>query len=344
MDTVAADAAALRQAVALLTKSAGDAELSHGLKGRLYLAKSGWILLSVPNALGRGAFEALNEPGAELPVNGATGQYNAHISVMRPEEIAQIGGADKVVERGKEFGFTLGPVRTVVPAGWAEMSKCWFIEVNSPELERLRKSYGLSGLPNNGQYKFHITFAVRRKNVLRENPVAVSRGSIHRLAETVQKAAGDSSFYLNAARNHLDNLATGGRTVWQPGQGLFGNLANHVNAIRRRGAADINAAEQWRRLQFAAQRMNYHNLLRDVEAQLRQGAAWGNQGARDYHQVVRRVLQQHLRNLDADLATNDFLHYLQTGRNPVVNHPVDMLMQGQMPLGSLLLGTPKGGG
>lgn len=145
-------------------------ELSYSLRGKLYLSSSGWILLSVPNALGRGAFEALREPGTELP-GAREGGYNAHISVIRPEELEQIGGPDKIDERGHEFSFTLGPVRSVTPTSWDGVSKVWFIEVQSPELERLRKSYGLPALPNDNRYKFHITFAVRRRGVLRESSI-----------------------------------------------------------------------------------------------------------------------------------------------------------------------------
>ena len=32
------------------------------------MVKSGWVLLSVPNALVRGCFAALDEPGVELPL------------------------------------------------------------------------------------------------------------------------------------------------------------------------------------------------------------------------------------------------------------------------------------
>lgn len=151
-------------------KGAADAVLSYGLAGRLYLSSSGWLLLSVPNSFIRGCFQALSENGAELP-RRSDGTLNAHISVMRPEEIEQIGGADKITERGKLFRYTLGPVRDVNPAGWEEMERCWFVEVNSPELSQLRRSYGLSSLPNNDKYKFHITFAVRRKGVLRNTDV-----------------------------------------------------------------------------------------------------------------------------------------------------------------------------
>jgi hypothetical protein len=160
----------------LLEKQGADTpDLSYGLKGRLYLSQSGWLMLAVPNALGRGAFQALNVPGAEMPLQDSTGQYNAHISVMRPEEIMTLGGPDKVLERGKEFSYTLGPVREVNPEGWEEMERCWFIQVRSPDLEKLRKSYGLSPLPSNNKYDFHITFAVRRKHVTRDNNVMMRR-------------------------------------------------------------------------------------------------------------------------------------------------------------------------
>lgn len=146
-------------------------QLSYGLSGRLYLSRSGWLLLQVPNALGQGAFTALDELGVELPKN-KDGVYNAHISVIRPEELETIGGPEAVTERGKTFRYTLGQVRSTKPSGWSEMSRVWFIEVQSPELEQLRRSYGLPSLPNQGKFKFHITFAVRRVNTLRTNDVA----------------------------------------------------------------------------------------------------------------------------------------------------------------------------
>lgn len=147
-------------------KEAGDAQTTHSLAGRLYLSASGWLLLSVPNAIGRGAFAALDEAGAELPLKD--GVYTAHISVMRPDEIEQLGGPDKISERGKAFHYTLGPVRTVAPTTWDGVSRVWYITVNSPELRELRRSYGLSAQPNE-DWDFHVTFAVRKTGVLSQN-------------------------------------------------------------------------------------------------------------------------------------------------------------------------------
>jgi hypothetical protein len=154
-----------------LCKSAGAPETAQSLVGTLYLSHGGWVLLSVPNSLGRGAFAALDEQGVELPKNSA-GLYNAHVSVIRPNELEQIGGPGRITERGKQFRYTLGPVQTVKPDGWADVERVWMIRVHSPELERLRRSYGLSSLPNKDQYAFHITIGIRRSKVLQRNEIS----------------------------------------------------------------------------------------------------------------------------------------------------------------------------
>jgi len=153
-------------------KEAGDRELVYNLSGRLHLSSSGWLMLSVPNALVRGIFSAMSEPGIELPPDGPDGNLNAHISVMRPSDIDLVGGPDALTERGKQYTYTLGRIYAVEPEGWPEMSKVWYVQVHSPELQQLRRSYGLSSLPNDGKYDFHVTVAVRRKKVLGRNDTA----------------------------------------------------------------------------------------------------------------------------------------------------------------------------
>lgn len=167
-------------AAAWLTKS-GAVGTNHYLTGRLYVSKSGWLLLSVPNALVRGVFDAMTAPGAELPTmrafKGEAAEnelLNAHISVMTAEEVDQIG-ADKINERGHHFHYALGQIREFSPKT-ETLSRVWAIQVASPELAALRKSYGLTPLPN-GDHQFHITVAVRRKKVLQPNDVAKVDGS-----------------------------------------------------------------------------------------------------------------------------------------------------------------------
>ena len=161
----------VKQAYDLGVKMASDLTPAYDLAGMLYAKHSerhggAWLMLSVPNAMVRGVFDALDARGVELPPSGEGRGLEAHISVMRPEEIDKIGGIDKITERGKRFNYRIGGLVKCKPEGWSEMSDCWMLKVHSPELQELRRSYGLSSLPKNGEFEFHITVAVRRKGVL----------------------------------------------------------------------------------------------------------------------------------------------------------------------------------
>lgn len=150
------------------------AATSPPLQGQLYAASTGWLLLSVPNPLAYGVFASLTEPGIELPPGDAGSPFTAHISVMRAEEVAAIGGPDGIKERGQRFTYTLDGLADVEPAGWPEMERVWFLRAESHELEKLRTSYGLSALPNNGKNAFHVSVAVRRRSVRRvRDPISV---------------------------------------------------------------------------------------------------------------------------------------------------------------------------
>jgi ADP-ribose pyrophosphatase YjhB (NUDIX family) len=176
-----------------LSKSAKIAGAEYHLSGRLYLAKSGWLLLAVPNALVRGVFDAISHAGVELPLAGTMNVpnvdkelLNAHISAMTAEEVERIGPG-RINERGHSFKYSLGPVKEITPGNIDGVSKIWAIQVSSPELSALRKSYGLSALPN-GDHPFHITVAVRKRNVLRANDVskfdtAAGRGELKAAAD-----------------------------------------------------------------------------------------------------------------------------------------------------------------
>ena len=256
-------------------KQASDTELSYGMGGMLYLSDSGWLLLQVPNALVRGAFAALQEPGVELPPSGPEGRLNAHISVIRPEELETIGGPEVVVERGKTFRYSLGEIRTVRPAGWEEMDRVWFIKVRSPDLEKLRKSYGLSARPKNNEFDFHITIAVRKKKVLVTSDVTVSRarpelmnkndiGEIIRNAiadgksRTIKVAANPLSDAFPKMKHTLANNMFGRNSylglglkrwkpTWMPDSSLSKNILANLNNIQHEAqdqlTKDINGQQ-----------------------------------------------------------------------------------------------------
>jgi hypothetical protein len=123
-------------------------------------------MLLIPNSVVRGIHAALCEPGVELPLKD--GNLRAHLTVFRPEDIDKIGGAEKITERGKHFRFQLGPLKVVKPRGWDDVSAAFIVHCESPELKRLRCTYGLTPLPN-GNHPFHITIGVRRTGVLHHN-------------------------------------------------------------------------------------------------------------------------------------------------------------------------------
>jgi 8-oxo-dGTP pyrophosphatase MutT (NUDIX family) len=88
---------------------------------------------------------------------------------MTSAELDEVG-ANNINERGHSFRYSLGAVKEITPKNIDGVSKLWAIQILSPELSALRKSYGLSSLPKDEA--FHITVAVRRKNVLRDNDIS----------------------------------------------------------------------------------------------------------------------------------------------------------------------------
>ena len=154
----------LGEAVVLLKEAAAK---THSLSGELYGSSKGALLLSVPNALVRGAFSALDENGLVLPNQG---KFNAHIVVMTPEEVSKTGGLSKITERGKHFHYNLGPLHEGPITNSFDFSKVWFLSVASPELAQFRKTYGLDSGP--GKHGFNIVVALRKLGVLGRNEIS----------------------------------------------------------------------------------------------------------------------------------------------------------------------------
>ena len=161
-----------------VVKCGEESEPAYSLAGMLYAVPSGWVLLSVPNGLIRGLFSALAEPGIELPTH--EGKLNAHIPVFSPKEVKKIGGLDAITERGKFFRYSLGRLESTQPEDWPGIDRIWFLRVYSPELQALRRSYGLSSLPEDGRKVFHILVARRKRGVLSRSDTAKNKtAAIH---------------------------------------------------------------------------------------------------------------------------------------------------------------------
>lgn len=135
--------------------------------GELQLTQSGHLVLTVPSAFIRGQFATLDAPGIELPMTESS-RLASHIIVMTPAELANKGN---ITERGKQFSYRLGDIseqtgdyRNNTTPAWRNASKLYVMPVHSPELQRLRKTYGLE--PRD----LKLVVAMVKRNVLRRGP------------------------------------------------------------------------------------------------------------------------------------------------------------------------------
>ena len=138
------------------------------MAGLLQATKSGHLILGVPTALVRGVFDAMSEPGISMPTSVDGGALRAGIVVMTPSELESVGGASSVSERGKQYPYSLGELVEASARGWPGVSACWHLRVKSPELGKLRRSYGLPTKVE-GDSDFSIVIACRKSGVLSSN-------------------------------------------------------------------------------------------------------------------------------------------------------------------------------
>ena len=138
------------------------------MAGLLQATKSGHLILGVPTALVRGVFDAMSEPGISMPTSVDGGALRAGIVVMTPSELESVGGATSISERGKQYPYSLGELVEASARGWPGVSACWHLRVKSPELGKLRRSYGLPTKVE-GDSDFSIVIACRKSGVLSSN-------------------------------------------------------------------------------------------------------------------------------------------------------------------------------
>lgn len=143
------------------------------MTGLLQATSSGYLLVGVPAALARGIYDAMDEPGISFPAAVDGGALRAGIVVMTPKEIEQIGGADKITERGKQFPYNLGGLEEAPATNWPGVSVCWHLRIYAPELGKLRRTYGLPTKVE-GDNDFSIVVACRKTGVLISNTTSKS--------------------------------------------------------------------------------------------------------------------------------------------------------------------------
>ena len=77
---------------------------------------------------------------------------------MYPDEIKKYG-IKKVKECGDVISFVPQTCQVVHPPKWKEIDEVYFVVVEAPQLDQIRKKYGLP----KREYDFHITIGVKPK-------------------------------------------------------------------------------------------------------------------------------------------------------------------------------------
>ena len=131
------------------------------LKGKLKQTKNGFTYLDINDDIVDGLFSLIDEDGIKKPPYNQK-KYNSigtHISIIKDSEVEE--NDLEIKEVGKEYNFTLGEFKSTDPEGWDGVEEVYFIQVHSPELEELRKKYGLSKKIDG--HEFHITIAIEEE-------------------------------------------------------------------------------------------------------------------------------------------------------------------------------------
>jgi hypothetical protein len=123
-------------------------------QGILKKNQDGYVYLKIPDRYVKRLFPLIKEPGFSIPyaIRRHT-KVGAHISVFYKDETRLFGPMNEI---GKIYTFEPRNIKRV-RAGAKEYI---ILEVRAPELENLRKRYGLS--PKLLNHEFHITLAEKR--------------------------------------------------------------------------------------------------------------------------------------------------------------------------------------
>lgn len=145
-----------------LRKLASDA-VDVVFSGELRQTADGFVFVNVANSIFEGFLPLLGPEVEQPPKNERHyDDIGAHISVIKQKEVEENHIRFKDV--GKKISYKmLGVQKVEDPDGWEEMEAVWLIPVYAPELEKIRKSYGLS--PKIKDHEFHITLGVQKRLV-----------------------------------------------------------------------------------------------------------------------------------------------------------------------------------
>jgi hypothetical protein len=129
------------------------------LSGTLIQDERGFVFLNVVNEYIYELMPFIDSTSLTLPpyFEGLF-KHGAHVSVILPNELKDEFRSELL---GKEINFSVTGCYSTSPENWLEIEKVWFLNLESPELNLLRKSMDLSSYLFDQQ--FHITIAVKKR-------------------------------------------------------------------------------------------------------------------------------------------------------------------------------------
>lgn len=99
-----------------------------------------------------------NDGFVEPPYFGSPESARAHLTVIYPDEMIKYG-VEKIDECEETINFIPKLCQVVRPPQMQAIDEVYFIVVEAPALDRIRKKYGLP----KREYDFHITIGVKPK-------------------------------------------------------------------------------------------------------------------------------------------------------------------------------------
>jgi DNA-directed RNA polymerase beta subunit len=135
------------------------------------VASKPWVYVEVDQGIADSALKALQDEGIDIEKS----PHGAHITVLRNDEAKEMiekYGKSRWKTRcgnGTKVRFSLSNAMVnLSPKGWKDVTKVWFLEVHSQQLQGYRMALGLPPKPLNekgkGTFEFHITVGIRRKD------------------------------------------------------------------------------------------------------------------------------------------------------------------------------------
>lgn len=122
-------------------------------------SSDGFVYVDVDDAYIHKLIAFIQKDGFEKPPYfGSTDLVGAHISVIYQDEMKQYG-VGEIEECGETIDFRATGCNIVHPHKWKDMDEVYFVVVEAPELDQIRKKYGLP----KREYDFHITIGVKHK-------------------------------------------------------------------------------------------------------------------------------------------------------------------------------------